>query len=70
MNTGERSDDKIKFKQLVDRATTPLLMIHGIIGNTKEMAEVGQQIYHAKKCHSSETIVKCLLFLSEQGREQ
>ena len=42
-------DEILEIKNKLENCQKPLLLIHGIIGNTKKMLELGKEVYYSKK---------------------
>jgi pimeloyl-ACP methyl ester carboxylesterase len=47
--SGKSSNDKKQFKKRVEDAKNALLLVHGIIGNTKQMVQVAKPLYDSGK---------------------
>ncbi len=48
-SNGKSSDDKEQFRSLVTKSNKPLLLVHGIIGNTKQMVQVAKRLFDSGK---------------------
>lgn len=48
-SNGKSSDNQEQFTSLVTKSTKPLLLVHGIIGNTKQMVQVGKRLFDSGK---------------------